>query len=306
MPEQLQQHIKLFLEGKTSLKGQELWNNWFTKPEVTAENLKMITSSDAKIKREIAAIKKTNNLFFVSRKNWAIAASFLVLMGLSSFFYFSTSLFNNREYATNKGERSKIVLSDGTQIWLNAASTLKYPAEFKGGTREVTLIGEAFFDVAKDKEHPFIIHTDKMDTKVVGTSFNVQAYPDQLKQEVSVLTGKVNVKSTVTHKNVYVTPGQKVVFKTQNNKLHAYNGVAKNTVSPWRKNILVFEDTPFPEVIATLNRNYNVVIKVENKNLNNLKISAYFKALPVDQVIDLACNIVNATYDLEKGVYTIK
>lgn len=306
MPEESKQEIKLFLEGKSSIKGQELWNICYNNPEVTVENQMMITSSDSKIKKEIAAIKKTNNLFFMSGKNWSMAASFLVVLGLSSFFLFSTSLFNNREYTTNRGERAKITLSDGTQIWLNAASTLKYPTKFKGTIREVYLSGEAFFDVANDKVHPFIIHTDKMDTKVVGTSFNVQAYPDQLKQEVTVLTGKVNVKSTVTDENVYVTPGQKVVLKTHNNKLHAYNGVSKNTVSLWRKNILVFDETPLPEVIATLNRNYNVAIKVENKNLNNLKISAYFNALPADQVVDLVCNIVNATYKLDEGVYTIK
>lgn len=306
MPEELHQDIKFFLEGKSTLKGQELWDNWYDNPKLMAENQKMIVSSKAKIKKEIVAIKKTKKIRFISRKSWAIAASFLVLVGLSSFFLFSTSLFNNREYTTNRGERAKITLSDGTQIWLNAASTLKYPTEFKGDTREVYLTGEAFFDVAKDKAHPFIIHTDKMDTKVVGTSFNVQAYPDQLKQEVAVLTGKVNVKSTVTDENIYVTPGQKVVLNEHNNKLHAYSGVPKSTVSLWRKNILVFEETPLPEVIATLNRNYNVAIKVENKNLNNLKISAYFKALPADQVIDLVCNIVNATYKLDEGVYTIK
>ncbi|MCG9793751.1 FecR family protein [Flavobacterium algicola] len=306
MPEELHQDIKYFLEGKSSLKGQELWDCWFENPELNAENQKITVSSDSKIKKEIAVIKNANNLFFMPRKNWTMAASFLIVLGLSSFFLFSTSLFNDREYNTNRGEQAKITLSDGTQIWLNAASTLKYPIEFKGDTREVYLTGEAFFDVAKDKAHPFIIHTDKMDTKVVGTSFNVHAYTDQLKQEVAVVTGKVNVKSTVTNENIYVIPGQKVVLNVHNNKLHAYNGVAKHTVSLWRKNILVFDETPLQEVIATLNRNYNVAIKVENKNLNNLKINAYFKALPADQVIDLVCNIINATYKLDNGVYTIK
>ena len=306
MPEESKQEIKLFLEGKTNIKGQELWDNWYDNPKVIKDDQTMFASNNFKIKKEIASIKKINKIFLISSQSWAIAASFIVIVGLTSLFFLNSSIFNDVEYTTSRGERAKITLSDGTQIWLNAASTLKYPAEFKGDTREVYLTGEAFFDVAKDKVHPFIIHTDKMDTKVVGTSFNVQAYPDQLQQEVAVLIGKVNVKSTVTDENVYVTPGQKVVLKGHNNKFHACSGVSKNTVSLWRKNILVFEETPFPEVIATLNRNYNVVIKVENKNLNNLKINAYFKALPADQVIDLVCNIINATYKLDAGVYTIK
>ncbi|HJY12223.1 MAG TPA: DUF4974 domain-containing protein, partial [Flavobacterium sp.] len=79
-----------------------------------------------------------------------------------------------------------------------------------------------------------------------------------------------------------------------------------NSISLWRKNIIVFEDAPLPEVIATINRNYNVTIEIGNKNLNNLKISAYFKELPVNEVVALVCNIINADYKLESGIYTIR
>ncbi|OMQ08271.1 FecR family protein [[Flexibacter] sp. ATCC 35103] len=306
MPEKLHQDIQLFLEGKPSEKGEELWNNWYDHPEQILDPNAIIQSDRSKLKQEIRKIKKTNHVIFLPYKNWAMAASLVFLMGLSCFFYFSSVQTISKEYTTKLGEHAKITLSDGTQIWLNAGSLLKYPIQFKGGTREVYLTGEAFFDVAKDKEHPFIIHTDKMDTKVLGTSFNVQAYPDHATQEVSVLTGRVNVKSTATEENVYVTPGQKVVFKSQNNKIQAFTDVPVNSISLWRKNIIVFEDAPLPEVIATINRNYNVAIQIENKNLNNLKISAYFKELPVNQVVALVCNIINANYKIESGTYIIQ
>ncbi|UTN04026.1 FecR domain-containing protein [Flavobacterium bizetiae] len=306
MPEKLHQDIQLFLEGKPSEKGEELWNNWYDHPEEILDPALLIQSDHSKLKKEIRQIKKTNSVIFLFPRNWAMAASLIFLMGLSCFFYLSFTKTVSKEYATKLGERAKITLSDGTQIWLNAGSHLKYPIKFKGGTREVYLTGEAFFDVAKDKEHPFIIHTDKMDTKVLGTSFNVQAYPDHVTQEVSVLTGRVNVKSTVTDENVYVTPGQKVVFKSKNNKLQAFTDIPMNSISLWRKNIIVFEDAPLPEVIATINRNYNVAIQIENKNLNNLKISAYFKELPVNQVVALVCNIINANYKIEAGTYIIQ
>ncbi|WP_428228655.1 FecR family protein [Flavobacterium sp.] len=306
MPEKLHQDIQLFLEGKPSEKGEELWNNWYDHPEENLDPVLLIQSNHSKLKKEIRQIKKTNTVVFLSPRNWAMAASLIFLMGLSCFFYLSFTKTVSKEYATKLGEHAKITLSDGTQIWLNAGSHLKYPIKFKGGTREVYLTGEAFFDVAKDKEHPFIIHTDKMDTKVLGTSFNVQAYPDHAMQEVSVLTGRVNVKSTVTDENVYVTPGQKVVFKSKNNKLQAFTNIPVNSISLWRKNIIVFEDAPLPEVIATINRNYNVAIQIDNKNLNNLKISAYFKELPVNQVVALVCNIINANYKIESGIYIIQ
>lgn len=307
MPDKLKQEIKHFLGGKYSSKGQEMWNKWYDSTNEVFENMETIKSDRSKLKKELRQIKKSNTVIFLQTKYWAAAASLLILFGLSFFVYQkSINAVETKEYAAKLGEHAKLTLSDGTQIWLNAGSRLKYPKEFKGDTREVYLTGEAFFDVAKDKKHPFIIHTDKMDTKVLGTSFNVQAYPDQRTQEVSVMTGRVNVKSTVTEENVYVTPGQKVVFKSKNNKLQAFKDVPVNTISLWRKNIIVFEDTPMPEVIATINRNYNVAVEIKNKNLNALKINAYFKELPVDQVVALVCNIVNAEYKVEGGVYKIQ
>lgn len=305
MPDKLKQEIQHFLEGKYSPKGQEMWNKWYDRTDEVSD-IETVQSDRSKLKKELRQIKKTNQVISMPYKNWAVAASLVFLIGLSLFFYQSASAVENRQYATKLGERSKITLSDGTQIWLNAGSLLKYPEDFKGDTREVYLTGEAFFDVAKDKKHPFIIHTDKMDTKVLGTSFNVQAYPDQTTQEVSVLTGRVNVKSTVTEENVYVTPGQKVIFKSKNNKLQAFKDIPMNSISLWRKNIIVFEDTPLTEVVATINRNYNVAIEIKNKNLNTLKINGYFKDLSADQVVALVCNIINASYKLDAGVYKIE
>ncbi|MFD1604476.1 FecR family protein [Flavobacterium artemisiae] len=297
--------IKNFLEGKYSPKGQEMWNKWYDRTDDFFDNMELIQSDRSKLKKELREIKNTK-VIVLQYKNWAVAASLIFLIGLSLFFYQSSNSVENKQLAVKLGQHAQIKLSDGTQIWLNAGSVLKYPTAFKGDTREVYLSGEAFFDVAKDKKHPFIIHTNKMDTKVLGTSFNVQAYPDQTMQEVSVMTGRVNVKSTVTEENVYVTPGQKVIFKSHDNKLKAFKDVPVNTISLWRKNIMVFEETPLSEVVATINRNYNVAIEVKNKDLNALKISAYFKELPADQVIGLVCKIINADYKLDSGIYKIE
>ncbi|EJG03533.1 FecR family protein [Flavobacterium sp. F52] len=306
MPENSNNEIKNFLEGKYSPKGQEMWNKWYDRTDDFFDNMEVVQSDRSKLKKELRQIKNTNKVISLQYKNWAVAASLVFLVGLSVFFCATSNTIESKEFAVKLGEHAQIKLSDGTQIWLNAGSILKYPKEFKGDTREVYLCGEAFFDVAKDKKHPFIIHTNKMDAKVLGTSFNVQAYPDQTTQEVSVATGRVNVKSTVTDENVYVTPGQKVVFKSQDNKLQAFKDIPVNTISLWRKNIMVFEETPLAEVVATINRNYNVSIEVKNKNLNDLKISAYFKELPADQVIGLVCNIINAQYKMDSGVYKIE
>ncbi|MEP6929893.1 MAG: FecR family protein, partial [Flavobacterium sp.] len=160
MPEKLHQDIKLFLEDKTSLKGQEMWNNWYDYPEKIDQNELIIASDLSKLKREIRVIKKEDNVFFLNSKNYIMAASILLIAGLLGFFYMSSQSIITKQFASGLGEHKKITLSDGTQIWLNAGSLLKYPTEFESDTREVYLTGEAFFDVAKDKKHPFIIHTN--------------------------------------------------------------------------------------------------------------------------------------------------
>ncbi|WP_431241776.1 hypothetical protein ACQ9BO_17590 [Flavobacterium sp. P21] len=144
MPDKLRQEIKHFLDGKYSPKGQEMWNKWYDRTDDFFENMEMIHSNRSKLKKELKAIKNTNNVISLPYKNWAVVASLTLLIGLSIFFYQSSTSVENKQFAVKLGEHAKIKLSDGTQIWLNAGSVLKYPKEFKGDTREVYLSGEAF------------------------------------------------------------------------------------------------------------------------------------------------------------------
>lgn len=123
-------------------------------------------------------------------------------------------------YATTViGEGKKILLPDGTAVWLSPSSTIEYPALFTGSLREVKLSGEAFFEVAHDANHPFVIYSGNIETKVLGTSFNIQAYDNQEEINVTVVTGKVNV----THKNkleqVELVANERAVFYRKTTEL---------------------------------------------------------------------------------------
>ena len=150
MPENSNNEIKNFLEGKYSPKGQEMWNKWYDRTDDFFDNMEVVQSDRSKLKKELRQIKNTNKVIALSYKNWAVAASLIFLLGLSVFFYSISNAVENKQFAVKLGEHAQIKLSDGTQIWLNAGSILKYPKEFKGDTREVYLCGEAFFDVSKD------------------------------------------------------------------------------------------------------------------------------------------------------------
>ncbi|TRX38856.1 DUF4974 domain-containing protein [Flavobacterium sp. ZT3R18] len=313
MTDKLNKAVEKFLQGKLSQEGEMIWNSWFLQPNVVLTNDVTIISSSSDLQKEIKSIKrKSFRLFGLNYSQIQMAAAVIVIIGLGSWFNYSTAIENllfplvYEKSVTLSGENATIRLSDGTLIHLNAESVLKYPNKFSGNTREVYLEGEAFFEVAKDKKHPFIIHSSKMDTKVVGTSFNILAYPDQKNQEVSVVTGKVSVSSTVTKQNVLVFPGQKATVEKGTNNLKAYSQINISTIASWRKNILVFEDVAVNEVVATMERHYGVKIKIQNESLQNLIINASFEEAEPEQVLNLLCKSIDASYKQEKNSYIIK
>jgi transmembrane sensor len=313
MTDKLNKAVKIFLQGKLSQEGEMIWNSWFQQPNVVLTNSVTITSSSSDLQKEIQRIKrKSFRLFGLNYSQMQMAASVIVIIGLGTWFNYSTAIENllfplvYEKSVTQSGENATICLSDGTLIHLNAESVLKYPSKFSGNTREVYLEGEAFFEVAKDKKHPFIIHSSKMDTKVVGTSFNILAYPNQKNQEVSVVTGKVSVSSTVTKQNVLVFPGQKATIEKETNNLKAYSQINISAIASWRKNILVFEDVTVNEVIATMERHYGVKIKIQNESLQNLIINASFEEAEPEQVLNLLCKSIDASFKQEKNSYIIK
>lgn len=156
-----------------------------------------------------------------------IAAASVILTGLLSYYFFYSgkaekltdatgpSIVANAgslRVTTTTGEGKKIRLPDSTEIWLSPSSVIEYPATFTGSFREVRLSGEAFFEVAHDPRHPFIIHSGNIETKVLGTSFNIQAYDNQEEINVTVVTGKVNVTNKVRSEHIELIANQRAVF----------------------------------------------------------------------------------------------
>ncbi len=158
----------------------------------------------------------------------SIAAAAVVFIGLFTYFIFrpeksgrtgdqpataTAAASSLLHINTTTGEGKNIKLPDGTQVWLSPSSTLEYPASFRGkDLREINLSGEGFFEVAHDPAHPFIIHSGNIETRVVGTSFNIQAYDNQEEINVMVVTGKVNVTNRAKVENVELVANQRAVF----------------------------------------------------------------------------------------------
>ncbi|MCY1719125.1 DUF4974 domain-containing protein [Prolixibacteraceae bacterium Z1-6] len=183
------------------------------------------------------------------------------------------------------GVRTKFVLPDGTSGFLNSGSTLEYPVIFTD-QRNVTLKGEAFFNVTPDKAHPFIVTTPHLATKVLGTQFNVIAYDNEQTEEIILKEGKVEVYSDQGQLLETLQPDQKLVLNTETRQYNKNNVEALQYVS-WTEGKLVFRNENMKQVADRLGRWYNVEIEIVDQELLNYAFRATFIDEPLEEVLKL-------------------
>ena len=163
---------------------------------------------------------------------------------------------------TDKGHKSTITFQDGTRVKLNSESFISYPEEFSGKVREVTLSGEAYFDVAHYDEWPFIVKSKGVQTRVLGTSFNVSAYPEEYCVKVALVEGSVEVK--VGQREPVKLMPQKMAKIGKEEKIEVFDFDIQK-ITAWKDNIIIFEKASFDEVQSTLERWYNVKFIYERR-----------------------------------------
>ncbi|WP_293670742.1 FecR domain-containing protein [uncultured Parabacteroides sp.] len=170
---------------------------------------------------------------------------------------------------TPRGKDFLLVLADGTKVWINAESTLRYPVAFRGKERRVELKGEACFEVAKDEEHPFIVRADGMDTRVLGTKFNVKAYKDDQTIDVSLVSGKVNVRldDEMEHKGeVELHPNRMLRYNKETDRVEMKEIEGRDAYD-WTNGTLRFEEKTFAEIAKDLERKYDLHIHIVSDKL---------------------------------------
>lgn len=158
------------------------------------------------------------------------------------------------------GQKTKILLSDGSTIYLNSASTVTYPEDFQTN-RKVTLEGEAFFEVAKDPDHPFSVESKGITTTALGTSFNISTFNRQDKVAVTLVTGKVKLQQLGNAKQLELSPGEESILAVDESNPSKYRVNTRDRIL-WIDGVLKFQNTNFSEMVATLERWYGVKIKV--------------------------------------------
>lgn len=217
----------------------------------------------------------------ISFPKWArVAASIVLMASVVYFVHINTKAEEKVDpivevtKTTEWGQKLNLTLADGTQIRLNSGSTITYPDRFEGDVREVVLEGEAFFDVAKNPDKPFVIRSGEVLTTVLGTSFNINTYPDSQQIAVTVASGKVKVAS---HENeIHLGPNEQGIFDKKT-KTISKKMTDISTFLNWKDGIIHFEDTSLAQVVESLERWYGVIFVFENENLRNCHVTATYK-----------------------------
>ena len=188
-----------------------------------------------------------------------------------------------------------IILSDSTKVWLSPNSRLQYPDKFTGKERIVHLKGEAFFEVTKNPQHPFVIYSDQLITRVWGTSFLVKAIEGK-PAEVSVLTGKVSVQKNGTEDGeVMLYPHQKAVLDPSG-RLIKETEQDQASIQRWQKVNLSFDNTPLANVIASLEKHFDVQIRCSDAALLNYTLTGDFNEQHLSDVLELIEKSLNIHY----------
>ena len=235
--------------------------------------------------------RKQKNQLLTWIRNIA-AILLLPLLGLSAYLYYQTNTLKSKpirllETTTAYGVRTKITLSDGSEVWLNSGSTLSYPERFTEDKRQVTLSGEAFFKVKSDKDHRFDVQTsDGITVSAYGTEFNVQAYAEEPEIKATLAEGHIQIDQINQPASQELIPGEQAVYSrhTQQMQVRKANLLVETA---WKDGKLVFRRTPMEEIAKQLSRHFNVNIQLQGKEIFDYTYSATFTTETLAEILSL-------------------
>jgi transmembrane sensor len=266
-------------EHLTAEQKESIWN------KVEAENKQYDQSLNTDSK--ILPIHRGNSHISRSRSFawyfYRMAAAMLLLLAAWIMLMQESSIpevVDNQQVIIHKenppGQKSKIYLTDGTVVFLNGSSRISYPENFDADKRQVHLEGEAYFEVAKDTVRPFIVESGALQTRVLGTKFNISAFPDSKTITVSLLEGRVEVMDDSEDNKLILEDRQAVSYNLINNKL---NKVSFNYIGSiqWKDGILFFQKATMPEVVVELERWYGVEISILGSPVDPILVSGRFE-----------------------------
>jgi transmembrane sensor len=317
-----QELLKKYLEGDCTEEEKEKVENWYQSLEAASVVPQLDENAlFAKVKAGIAEeleVQRNESIQSPFRKIWlyagGIAAS--LLMVLSFVFWNKTGVGNtlaaksahNIEFVNFQKQIVKYKLPDGTFVWLNPGSVITYAVQFTEN-RTVSFKGEGFFQVKRDTLHPFRILTGKMETRVLGTSFNVKALAGSKSYEVSVVSGKVAVSvpdKTGKMATVFLTPARQFVYELETR--HSDTNIVR--IKPtendtWQPVSLVFDDENMGDVALKLEKTFKIRIHFTDESLRRCLLKVDFEKQRLPEILDMISLLLNTKYEMSGDEITL-
>lgn len=302
-------YLLAYLHGDATEEQQALVTEWL-KDDENAEAFRQMKKIDSltsdlsllrqfdiqKGKRRVNRKYRANKIVSISVWVQRIAAVLFIPVLLGGIWYYQKQdrlrkdlavLMVTQEIITQPGTKTHLFLPDSTEVWLNASSSLRFPSAFVGNERRIGLEGEAIFKVYKNKKKPFVVSTSAMDVEAVGTEFNVSAYRGDLKFSTTLAEGKVKITDRLkSDKVMFLDPGAQLNYDTKSKTYRAEN-VRVQDVIAWRDGVLIFNETPFYEVVARLGRWFNADIQIDDQSIANYRFTGTFTSESLGQVMEL-------------------
>ena len=216
-----------------------------------------------------------NSRLYLTRTFAAAAAVVLLCLSVWAAYLYMQPV--SIQTVTTLAETRTILLPDGTSVTLNHYSSLSYPKQFKSDNREVELSGEAYFEVSKSKKHPFIVQTETIDVQVLGTHFNVDAYPDNPDVKTTLLTGSVAVSNKNNSVHMVLKPNEVAIYNKVEQKLTRKVLENAGDEVSWRHGEFIFDDLPLQEIARELSNSFGTTIHIADSTLRNYRVTARFR-----------------------------
>lgn len=274
---------------------QQLKNIWDNSEHYSCEKIIDFDMAFNIVNKRVNFKSPATNFWYYWKK---IAAVLLIPLILGNLLYFS---FRSNNYSTNQepvynelfaafGTRSALKLSDGTSVWLNSGSSIKYPDRFVGNDRKVFLKGEAHFEVESDPKKPFIVETSSLSVKATGTKFNVSGYTSANEEEVTLVSGKVEVSLTDDKKNINSSKldiNQHFSFNKVNGTTSIINLEDTYKYISWKDGKLVFRNEPLSQIVKKISQVYNIDIEIKGEEILNYTFRATFQDESLAEILKL-------------------
>jgi transmembrane sensor len=303
--------LKRWLSDPAMQPEVESWlqHHWVTSPEIDSTTLIETIFKQIQDSQNIDPTKSGFSLSRILNVYQKIAALLLIpIIGVGILFWVSQYNQSEGQFTETfapRGQKSQIVLADGTKVWLNSDTKIKYPTNFNRNQRDVYLSGEAFFEVTKNARQPFVVHATGINIKVFGTKFNVKAYDDEDNVETSLFEGKISLlmtnpwsKETAIQE---VKPGQSFLYSKTNREL-AYNRLPQEEICGWKNNQLIFKEDTFGKLVRKIERWYDVQVIYNEKQFEDRRLTVeLYEGEQLDRLMNIISLALSVNYQYQKG-----